>query len=170
MSSIETSVVGDIAVPRDVATAIDGVDAVISALGPTTRSADQVLLFENFARTLVDAMAEAGVRRLVSISGAACVVPGEEKPASGRIASALVRLMAGNVVEAKQRELDILLASDLDWIAPRPGRVVEGPYTGNYHAGAELRGMRINDTDLADFMVRQLTDDTYLRQAPYVSS
>jgi hypothetical protein len=30
--------------------------------------------------------------------------------------------------------------------------------------------MRVSQGDLADFMVNALNDDTYLRQAPYVSS
>ena len=42
-------------------------------------------------------------------------VPGERKPLSGRITTALVRLLARNVVEAKQREFEVVSRSDLDW-------------------------------------------------------
>jgi nucleoside-diphosphate-sugar epimerase len=35
------------------------------------------------------------------------------------------------------RALEIIAASGLDWIAPRPARVVEGPTSGPYRVGAD---------------------------------
>lgn len=166
----ESVIVGDIDNTEQVERAVADVDAVISVLGPTENTAEQVERFEGFARTLVDVMSAKAVRRLVTVSGGACTMPGERKPLRGRVASAIVRLFVPHVVAAKQRELEIVARSDLDWIAPRPARVVTGEFTGTYHAGTQLRGMRIRQADLADFMVGQLTDDTYLRQAPFVSS
>ena len=165
----ERAVTGDIANEDEVAAAVSGIDAVVSALGPASNSVDQVELFATFARTLVDTMHANGVERLVSVSGAACSLPGERRPLSRRLASAVVRAFAGNVVEAKQRELDVIADSDLDWVAPRPPRVVDRPRTGAYRAGSTLASSQITQGDLAEFMVRQLTDDTYLRQAPFVS-
>ena len=161
---------GDIQDPSSVTRAIAGADSVISALGPSRNSADQVALFEGFARVLVEQMRASNVRRLVAISGAACMLPGERKPIGGRIASAVVRLAVRHVVKAKQRELEVIVASDLDWILPRPARVVEGPRTGRYRVGPGARGMRISQQDVADFMVKSLADDAWLRQAPLISS
>jgi putative NADH-flavin reductase len=149
--------------------AIAGADAVINALGPTGRGRDEVRKAETIAHDLVAAMRGAGVRRLVSVSGAAVTVHGERKPFSGRIASALVRLAVPNVVAAKQREYEILSESDLDWTAVRPPRVVDGPATGKTRAGDRLAGRTIAPGDLARFMVAQVADTTYLRMAPYVS-
>lgn len=170
LSAGETVVAGDIADPTQVAAAVAGVDAVISALGPTSNTADQVALFETFATSLVGAMQAAGVRRLVALSGAACALPGERKPLRARIASTFVRLAVRHVVAAKQRELEIIAASDLDWIAPRPPRVQEAPAGGHYRVGSEATGLRITAADLAAFMVAQLTDRAYLRQAPFISN
>lgn len=170
LAESETVFEGNIADIDAVQAAVGGVDAVISALGPTSNSPDQVSLFESFAQALVAAMTANGVRRLVAISGAGCTLPGERKPLGGRIASAMVRLAVRNVVEAKQRELEIIVASDLDWIAPRPARVVDDPATGTYRVGSDAKGFRITAADLAEFMVAQLTDDSYLRQAPIISN
>ena len=106
----------------------------------------------------------------MTISGAGCKLPGEQKPLSGRIASGVVRLFVRHVIEAKQRELDVVIASGLDWVAPRPPRVIEGPGTGQFKVGVEARGMAVTQGDLARFMVDQLTDDTHLRTAPYISN
>ncbi|MDL2335296.1 MAG: NAD(P)H-binding protein [Chloroflexota bacterium] len=166
----ETVVAGDIADPAAVERAVQGAEAVISVLGPTTNSADQVQLFEAFAKALVAAMKRSGARRLVTISGAGCTLPGEIKPVSGRVASAVVRLFVRHVVEAKQRELNVIVASDLDWTAPRPARVTDAPATGKYRVGRDAKGFQVSAADLAQFMVAQLADDSYLRQAPIVSN
>lgn len=166
----ETVVQGDMSDGVRVAEAVAGVDAVISALGPSSNSADQVVLFESFARTLIAAMKTHNVKRLVTISGGAASLPGERKPLRARVASAIVRMFVAHVVRAKQRELDIIAASDLDWIAPRPPRVIDGPRTGNYRVGDTARGIRISQGDLAHFMVAALTDDKYVGQAPFISS
>lgn len=167
------TMVGDITNGEDVSRAIAGSDAVISALGPTSNRRDEIGLFETWANHLVDAMATHGVRRLVLLSGAAVTLPHERKAAGDRLASAVVRLFVRNVVAAKQRELEIVQASGLDWIAVRPPRVVEGPPTGRWEAGTVLRlgpRSRITQGDVGAFLVSQLTDDRWIRQAPYVSS
>ncbi len=170
LSDGETVVKGDIADAEVVARSVAGVDAVLSVLGPTSNTADQVELFEGFATALVSAMEAAGVRRLIAISGGACTLATERKRFSARIASAVVRLLVRHVVAAKQRELEIIVASDLDWTAPRPPRVLESAATGSYRAGDAARGMSVTQGDLAAFMVDQLTDNKYLRQAPFVSN
>ncbi len=111
-----------------------------------------------------------GVRRLVAISGGAVNVPGERKGLAARIASAVVRVFVANVVAAKQREFEVVYATDLDWVAPRPARVVDGPRTGTYKVGDAARGMSVNAGDVADFMVGALTDDRYLGQAPLIAN
>jgi len=164
---------GDIAKRDDVHEAIAGAEAVISALGPSSNRREEVDLFEMWARNVVAAMESHRVRRLVLLSGAAVALPGERKALADRVASTVVRLLVRNVVAAKQRELEIVAASTLDWIAVRPPRVVKGPPTGRWEAGTDLRvgpRSRITRSDLGAFLVSQLTDDLWIRQAPYVRS
>jgi nucleoside-diphosphate-sugar epimerase len=121
-------------------------------------------------RNVVGAMQAAGVRRLVGLAGGAVDVPGGRKPLGGRITTALVRLMARNVVEAKQREFAMVHATDLDWTMVRPPNVVDGPPTGHVEIGAELHGFRINSGDVGAAMVELASGTDWLRQAPYVSA
>jgi putative NADH-flavin reductase len=88
-----------------------------------------------------------------------------------RIASFFVGKAVRHVVQAKQLELEIIVASNLNWIAPRPPRVVDGPLTGVYRVGNHSVGprSRISAADLADFMVKSLTDDEHLKTAPFIS-
>ena len=59
--------------------------------------------------------------------------------------------------------------SDLDWIIVRPARLTDGPRTGDYKVGAPLpMGPRakISCADIADFLLKQVSADTYVHQVP----
>lgn len=163
-------IVGDITNDQAVEQAVAGSDAVIWAVGPTSNTADQPALFEAAARTLVEAMRRGGARRLVALSGAGVTIAGEHKPLAHRLISGFVKLMVSHVVEAKRREYEVFAGADLDWTLVRPPRVVEGEASGRRTVGDEPVGARVTSGDLAEFMVEQLTDETYLRRAPYVAS
>jgi len=162
-------VAGDLTDESAVTRTVAGADAVIWAVGPTSNTADQPPLFEQGARNLVTAMSAAGVKRLIALSGAAITVAGERKPLSGRLMSGLVGMLAGHVVEAKRREYEVFSQGELDWTLARPPRVVEGSARGTYQAGERLTGRTISQGDLAQFMIDQLEDRTWLRKAPFVS-
>jgi uncharacterized protein YbjT (DUF2867 family) len=165
-----TWIAGDLADAGAIGKAVEGSDGVLWAVGPTRNTVDQVDLFGDAARWLVNSMELHAVKRLVALSGAGIAVRGERKPLGGRIMSAVVRRMATHVLAAKQREYEVFSASSLDWTLVRPPRVVDGAPTGRLAAGPELRGNRATAGDVAEFMVRELTERTYVRGAPFIAS
>jgi putative NADH-flavin reductase len=148
--------------------AVAGRDVVISAVGPRHNTQEEELALEAGMRNVTRAMAEAGVRRLVVLSGAAVSVPGDRKPVIDTVASRFVRLMARHVVGAKQREYQVMVATGLDWTALRPAIVNDGEARG-YRLSLELRpGARTTRADVGQALVDQLTDEEFVRQAPFV--
>jgi putative NADH-flavin reductase len=63
--------------------------------------------------------------------------------------------------------------SYLDWIIVRPGAFVDGTLTGKYRHGFpgtdRTTQLAISRADVADFMLKQLVDSSYLHQTPGVS-
>ena len=162
------AIVGDISDRESVERVVAGTDAVIWAVGATRNSADQVELFESGARTLVAAMKQQGVSRLVALSGAGITIDGERKPLRGRAMSAVVKVLVRHVVESKRREYLVFRESGLDWTLVRPPRVVEGPQTGRYYVGDELRGSSVTQGDLAEFMISEAAESKHVRSAPFI--
>lgn len=162
-----------VALPREsdgMRAGLAGADAVISAIGPRGNNAAAADSVVRTARTLLDAMTSTGVKRLVLVSGAAADVPGDRKRISHRIAGALIRRFARHVVDAKQRELDLVRTSTLDWTAVRPPRVLPGAPTGKTRVSLDSPlGVTIARGDVAAFMLAQAGSTTYLRQAPFIS-
>lgn len=160
---------GDVLDPAAVEEAVEGTDAVIVALGHTKTSTKDVQA--RGTQNIVAAMRRHGVRRLISLTGAGVRDPQDEPKVVDRAITGLLKLLQRDVLEDAERHAEIIRNSGLDWTLVRAPRLVDGERTGEYRAGyiGKDSGTRISRADVADFMVRQLTDDTYLRRAPVVS-
>ena len=69
----------------------------------------------------------------------------------------------------KVRQEKLIAESGVDWVIVRPAVLTNGAARGSYRHGPNLgnflRTNRISRADVADFMLKQLTDDTYLGTA-----
>jgi nucleoside-diphosphate-sugar epimerase len=163
-----TTVVGAIDDAAAVRQALAGTTAVIAALGPRSNDAAAEHALVAGMRTLVEAMREEHVGRIVTLSGAAVDVPGDRKPWLDRIASSVVRRAARHVVAAKQGEFDVLSGSSLAWTALRPAIVTDGPARG-YRLSDTLRpGARVTRADVGRALVDVLEDQAQVGKAPFV--
>jgi putative NADH-flavin reductase len=65
----------------------------------------------------------------------------------------------------------VIQESDLEWVIVRAPVLVEGEKKGEYRVGyvGKESGTRLSRADLADFMLKQSTNDTYLHRAPVIS-
>jgi putative NADH-flavin reductase len=72
--------------------------------------------------------------------------------------------------EAQERHIE---QSRLDWTIVRPAAFTNGSRTGEYRHGFpatdKTTKLQISRADVADFILKQLTDDMYLHKAPGVS-
>jgi len=81
-------------------------------------------------------------------------------------------LILRNVVADHEAKENIIRRSNLDWTVVRPPRLTNGPHTGSYRHGTDIKAASvipmISRADVADCMLRQLGDRAYLRKAPAV--
>jgi uncharacterized protein YbjT (DUF2867 family) len=72
----------------------------------------------------------------------------------------------------KLRQEGLIAASDRDWVIVRPGVLTNGDARGTYRhgprVGSYLWPVKISRADVADFMLKQLTDDAYVGAAPAI--
>jgi putative NADH-flavin reductase len=151
---------GDILDYPSVAAAVPGQDAVLSALGVRKLRKNTVL--SDGTKNLIRAMERHGVRRLVCESSLGV---GDSRGQLGWVVNLLIiPLFLRNVFRDKEVQEQYIKQSGLDWVIVRPGALTAGPRTGVYRSGFSptdqtIRG-KISRADVADFMLKQLTDDT----------
>jgi|SRR5579872_3436855 len=166
------SVVGDALDPRAVASAIEGQDAVLSALGPRTLRNDPLL--PESMRHILAAMQQNGVRRLI-VLGAAGVWPGATRDLSapGKLILNFLHSVMLKQVFAEHREMQTLIRnSSAEWTVVQPPFLSNAPGRGQYRVRPDTlpaRGMRIARADVAHFMLAQLSSSEWVRKSPYLS-
>lgn len=160
---------GDALDGQAVATAIAGQDAVLSALGPSRHSPEQ--LMATAAQHIVAAMPAHGARRLITLTGAGVSFPQDEPKLWNRFISLMLKLISGKILEDSIQHAAIVRASDLDWTIVRVPMLFDGPATGQIRVGYVGKGVgaRICRADVAAFMLQQLTSDAHRQDAPVIS-
>ena len=157
-----TIIQGDITDQDVVQRAIPGHDVVISALG--TRGGPAVL--PEGTRNILEAMASHGVRRSLWVSSFGA---GDSLQQMSWLSQTLiVKGLLRQAIQEKNAQEQIILASGGDWIIARPGGLTDGPLTGTYRVtgpGDKVGRPSISRADVADFMLKNLADDRYVRKA-----
>jgi putative NADH-flavin reductase len=161
---------GDVHDRRAVRQTITGADAVISVLGPGKGSGNDLLT--TGMRLIVAAMQEAGLRRLVALSITAVRDPRDQPRTIDRLLEGAGRLLAARVYADHRGQAAVLRATDLDWTIVRAPLLTNGPHTGAYQVGYMGAGLggRISRADVADFLLRQASDATYVHRLPLIGS
>ncbi len=155
---------GDAQDPVAVARAIEGQDAVMSALGGRPWRHRDVC--SAGVRHILDGMRAHGVARLVVISAFGV---GDSRQGLGRLARGVVLPLLRRHLADKARMEEIVRASDVAWTIVRPSLLTRGAPRGRWRvADGGNPGGFITRSDLAAFCLVQLGTDEYLHRSPTV--
>jgi putative NADH-flavin reductase len=168
--------------PETLVPAVAGADAVLSGLGPSSKS--DLGIVSRGTRAIAGAMQATGVRRIVVVSAAPIGTvaspgrpnPPKHDPGDGffmrHLLSPVVKAALGkSYADLAQMEED-LAGSGLDWTAVRPPRLTDKPLTGSYrtaHGQNVRRGMTISRADVAHVMLAVLGEPETIKQVVSVA-
>jgi uncharacterized protein YbjT (DUF2867 family) len=146
---------------------VRGQDAVLVSLGAGRKGTIRA----EGTRNIIRAMHTTGVRRLI------CQSTLGVEDSRGNLNFFWKHIKFGLLLREAYADHDKqeehVARSGLDWTIVRPAAFVDGPRTGEYRHG--FRGndrtvkLKISRADVADFMLKQLTDARYLRATPGLS-
>jgi putative NADH-flavin reductase len=164
-AGLQRVVVGDVLDPEAVARTVEGVDAVVVALGMPAR--DRSGLRARGTQTVVRAMTAAGVRRLVVLS-----VLGAHESREGLdwfTRWLVFPLWLQQAILDHERQEEVVRDSGLDWTLVRPPHLTAGRATGAWSAGFDMTAappaMSVDRADVAQFMLWCATTDAYSGEA-----
>ncbi|MCM3292945.1 NAD(P)H-binding protein [Paenibacillus sp. MER 180] len=146
---------------------LEGCDGVINAFGQPMKDKP---IYSEVAARLLQGMKETGIRRYVGVSGGSLDIEGDRKSWMNRMGARLFRLLYGDFIRDRQRELGVLRDSDLDWTLVRlpfvHERDVMKPVKVDQY---DMPGTKISNTHIARFLVDQVQEAAFLRKTPFIS-
>jgi uncharacterized protein YbjT (DUF2867 family) len=166
-----TVVQGELTDEELIEKAVKGVDAVISLLGPRGGSKSKPLT--HGIQNIIAAMKKQGVRRLVITSTLSVKDPNDLPDFKTKSLVNIVKVTMHDAYEDVVGTAETVRNSDLDWTIVRLTMLNNKPKSGKVRAGYVGRGdvgTWISRADVADFMLKQVQDTKYLRQAPAITN
>ena len=158
---------GDALKSQDVEAALIGVDVAIQTLGVGLGDLFRpVHLFSDATRVLIAAMRTQAVKRLICVTGFGA---GDSLASISCLQRLPFQIVFGRAYDDKSLQERLIKESELDWTIVRPGVLTSGPRTGRYKILSEASQWRngiISRSDVAEFLVQQIEDQTYVHQAP----
>lgn len=159
---------GNVLDQSDVDYAIEGQEAVLCLIGA---GAGRTTLREDGTRNIIASMGKAGVARMVCLSSLGVGDSRANLPFFTKYV--IVGIFLRHAFADHERQETVVKQSSVDWTIVRPPHLTDGARTGEYRAGFPPTDRslkwKISRADVADFMLKELADDTYLHQTPWIS-
>ncbi len=165
---------GNVMDSQVVASILHHQDAVIQCLGVGGKGDGKPTTFISDAnKIIVDEMEKQKVSRLIAMSnvGAGNSLSFQPWLFTNFILPYFMKWLKV-IIDDKNRMEPTIMNSELEWTIVRCPNIIDKTPKGNVHPTLEGKGLKLTVTlgDMAEFIIHQLTDSTYLRQAPSVSN
>ena len=155
---------GDVKDYASVENAIKGHDAVLSALGVSKPLKNDPVVIEGVKNILL-AMEKLNIMRFVYLSFLAV---GQGRNDAGFLIKHVISRIVHNEIEDHQEKEALIKASNREWTIIHPPKLTNGVKKGIYRIGENIKSTSFFPTlsrvDLADFMIKQLNDNRFLRK------
>lgn len=116
-------------------------------------------------------MNHSDINRYVAVTGLSIDVPTDKKSPKSRQLSDWMKQNFPEIIADKQKEFSLLSNSSINWTLVRLPMIEQTDDSGNIKISTEdCPGDKIRATDLAIFMIGQLTDTTYMGKSPFIAS
>ncbi|MGE6616448.1 SDR family oxidoreductase [Bacillus mycoides] len=147
---------------------LQGCKVVINAVG---QPKNEPYIFSTVTKHILKVMKEYEMKRYILISGGSLNVKGDQKGITNKIGANLFQLFLPKMMQDKYKELQIIQSSEVDWTIVRLPFVIEGNGTGDIKESlVDMPGIKIQNGDIAPFVVKQINSERYIGKCPLISN
>lgn len=156
---------GDVIDAALVRSAVEGKNVVLSTLGASSPFKFDQNVVDGIGN-IVEAMEGQGVKRLIYLSA---MNVKESRHDAGFLIRVLAPLLLRHEIAGHEAKEQIIKQSQLDWTIVRAAGLTNGALKTQYRSGEDIRAngpaASISRADVAHFMLKQVSDRTYLHRA-----
>lgn len=161
---------GDVLSSEDVDLVVKGADIVVSLFGRVKNS--PALLQTNGTKNIVESMKSHGVEKIISLSGGGLPFPEKDQPKFiDKTIRFMMKVLVPKVLEDAIAHHKVLETSGLKWMVARGPRLTDDAPKGEFKetwVGVDS-GTKISRADLAQFILKEVEEENYWYQMPFIS-
>jgi putative NADH-flavin reductase len=147
---------------------LQGCDAVMNCI---SQPVGEESIFSDATRNILKAMPEFGISRYLVLAGLNVDTPNDQKSPQTQAGTNWMKTHYPKTTADRQVEYELMAESNTDWTMVRLPLIMQTDDTGPTAVSLQdCPGGNISATDLALFLIAQLTDVTYIKQAPFIAS
>ncbi|MCI4648116.1 NAD(P)-dependent oxidoreductase [Phaeodactylibacter sp.] len=160
---------GDVLNAGDVQRTVEGTDIVVSLFGHVKGSPKWLQSDGTF--NIISAMKDQDINKIISLSGGGLPFEQDQPKFADKLIRFIMKVAVPKVLNDAVRHAEVLKESDRKWVIVRGPRLTNEPEKGAYRVGwvGVNASTSIGRADLADFILKQVESDEYIRQMPFVS-
>lgn len=153
--------------------ALEGSEAILSTIGPSMNAILSATEEDHYINSLVfiiKQMEKNKQSRWLSISDAGVKMVDEKLPLARKLLRVSLKSASKSNINIKDRELQLLAQSNLEWTSLRPPKIIE-KVEGEFCADEfNFSGTAVDLNQLTDFMLAEMTNNEWLCMAPVLGT
>lgn len=148
-------------------------EAILSTIGPTINgpiTSDDEDKYTAALAFVIKQMQANKQMRWISISGAGAKLPHENLPLARKLFRVKILAASKSIINIKDKELQLLEQSNLDWTSVRPPVIkenVEGEFVADEN---KFIANTADINQLSNFMLAEITSKKWVKKAPVVGT
>jgi len=160
---------GDVLNYNDVEKTVAGTDIVVSLFGHVKGSPEW--LQTQGTEHIIRAMKQEGLERIISLSGGGLPFEKDQPKFPDKMIRFIMKIAVPKVLKDAERHAEVLKASGLKWTIVRGPRLTNDPEKGEYRVGwvGVNASTKVGRADLANFILKEVEQEKYNEQMPFVS-
>ena len=169
-SSLIEVIKGEVTNYNSIHSLIEDCQAVISTLGLGI-PASEPTIFSQSTTNVIKAMNECNVHRYIVTTGLNVDTPFDKKSSKTSFGTDWMKKTFPISTTDKQLEYDILVNSNIDWTLVRLPLIEQTDERNQVNVDLEdCSGDKISATDLAFFLIEQLSSEAFIKKSPFLSN
>jgi putative NADH-flavin reductase len=153
--------------------ALEGSEAILSTIGPSINcqlSSDDENDYINSLAYIIEQMQANNQSRWLSISGAGVKMAHENLPLARKLLRVKLMASSKSIIDIKDRELQLLEQSNLDWTSVRPPFIkeeIKGEFVADKN---KFIANTVDVNQLSDFILAEIINNEWIKKAPVVGT
>jgi putative NADH-flavin reductase len=160
---------GELTDESTILASLEGVDAVISILGPVMGQPDNLPLTNGY-KTIIKCMKEKGVKRLIALSTPSSEDEHDKFSISTKLTISMVKLIIKSGYNDIVEYGKVIKDSDLDWTLFRVGFLTNGEETLVRTGYVGDTSLFISRKNIAKFCIDELENPQFIKKSPTICS